>query len=168
MNIRVANIKDFPTVFSLVETVIEDMNRQKIDQWDDIYPNEEVLKSDIENNSLYVIEKADKITGITVLNEHQEAEYKNIIWKYSGGNVLVVHRLSVHPDFQGQGIARELMKFAEHYAEENRYDLIRLDAFKNNQNAVSLYEKAGYHLAGTVTFRKGEFYCFEKEIKAKH
>lgn len=27
-----------------------------------------------------------------------------------------------------------------------------------------MYEKAGYRRIGIVTFRKGDFYCFEKEL----
>ena len=140
------------------------MNTQNIYQWDDIYPSYALLKEDIHNKTLFVFKNKGHIVGITVLNEQQEPEYQNISWKYQEGKVLVVHRLCIHPNFQGQGIAKQLMTFTEQYAKSNNYNSIRLDAFKQNENAVLLYKNRKYHQAGIVNFRKGAFYCFEKNV----
>jgi ribosomal protein S18 acetylase RimI-like enzyme len=100
-----------------------------------------------------------------VLNEHQDPEYSDVAWAHCEGKALIVHRLSVHPDAQGQNVATRLMDFAEHRAIACGYSAIRLDAFTENPAAVLLYEKRGYRRAGTVVFRKGPFYCFEKGLK---
>ena len=164
MKIRLSKQEDVNTILSLIKKSIKYMNNQKIYQWDDLYPNHEILTQDIINKSLFVIENEKDIVGIIVLNEHQEPEYNDISWKYKSSNVLVVHRLCIDPNSQGKGIANKLMDFAEQYAQDNKYTSIRLDAFKENKIAVSLYEKRDYETSGTVTFRKGPFYCFEKRI----
>lgn len=56
------------------------------------------------------------------------------------------------------------MEFAEEKAEREGYQAIRLDAFTGNPPALALYDHRGYRKAGTVLFRKGWFFCFEKEI----
>jgi ribosomal protein S18 acetylase RimI-like enzyme len=86
-------------------------------------------------------------------------------WEINSGKQLVVHRLCIDPKYQGQGIARTLMDYAEQYGKEQGYGSIRLDAFVNNPRACRLYEGLGYKAVGTVEFRKGKFYCFERELR---
>ena len=56
------------------------------------------------------------------------------------------------------------MDFAEEDAATKGYHTIRLDAFTQNPAAVALYERCGYRNAGTVRFRKGIFFCYEKKL----
>jgi ribosomal protein S18 acetylase RimI-like enzyme len=83
---------------------------------------------------------------------------------FEDAGVSVVHRLMVHPAFQGRGIARELMEFAERVALNRGCGVIRLDAFAMNPQALRLYRALGYREAGEVKFRKGAFLCFEKRL----
>jgi len=79
--------------------------------------------------------------------------------------VLAVHRLCVNPVFQGQGVGKKLMRFAVHYARENKYSSIRLDAFTNNPVSVGLYDSLGYQRRGNVSFVPGKIsYCYEKVL----
>jgi ribosomal protein S18 acetylase RimI-like enzyme len=81
------------------------------------------------------------------------------------GRVLAVHRLCVNPAFQGQGIGRKLMLFAEDYARKNKYTSIRLDAFAKNPISVGLYESLAFQRRGFVSFLPGSIsYCFEKGL----
>ncbi len=91
------------------------------------------------------------------------AEYGSIGWN-DGGRPLVMHRLCISPSLQGKGLAKHLVRFAEQYARENGYGSIRLDAFIDNERALRLYDSLNYQRKGTVTFRKGSFYCYEKTI----
>jgi len=99
-----------------------------------------------------------------VLNEDQAEEYRNLDWNYTSGKQLVIHRLCVDPKAQGHGIAKKLLKYTDNFATQNRYNAIRLDAFPPNERAIKLYERNGYTKVGSVKFRKGKFYCYEKNI----
>jgi ribosomal protein S18 acetylase RimI-like enzyme len=136
------------------------MEAQEIHQWDEIYPDEGTIKNDIDKQQIYLLEEAGQACGIIALNEVQEPEYKNVNWKFPG-KALVVHRLAIEPSCQRKGYAKMLMQFAHKLAKEEHYENIRLDAFIHNPAAVALYEELGYRMAGTVTFRKGDFFCFE-------
>jgi len=142
------------------------MKSKGIDQWDEVYPNKETFQTDINNNSLYIamIEGSEEIIGCIVLNEYQEPEYKDIEWSFNQGKIAVIHRLMVHPKYEGKGIARDLVEFIEKLARENGYTALRLDVFSQNLRAINFYKKQGYKVSRKVNFRKGEFLCCEKVI----
>ena len=163
MKNRKADTKDLTEIMNLISLCVRNMEEQGIHQWDEIYPDEKTIISDIEKQELYLLEDEGVLCGIIVLNEYQEPQYKNIDWKYQG-KTLVVHRLAIEPSCQRKGYATMLMRFAYMLAKEEHYENIRLDAFINNPAAVRLYEKLEYRKAGILTFRKGDFYCFEKAV----
>ena len=163
MKIRNADTKELNAIMNLISSCARRMNEQGIQQWDEIYPDEKTIRNDIEKQQLYLLEDEDKLCGIIAINEYQEPQYKNIDWKFQG-KTLVVHRLAIEPSCQRKGYARMLMQFTHKLAKEGHYENIRLDAFVHNPAAVGLYEKLGYRRAGILTFRKGDFYCFEIAI----
>ena len=57
-----------------------------------------------------------------------------------------IWRIYVASQFQGKGIGKMLMDFAEQGAEEQGYKEIVIWAFKNNHHAVSFYKKRGYSI----------------------
>jgi ribosomal protein S18 acetylase RimI-like enzyme len=166
MTIRLAQMEELEALHAIVKDATKQMDEQGIPQWDDVYPDKETVTQDIERREMYVIEQNGRAAGIIVINEEQPPEYAAVPWMYAG-RALVVHRLTIAPAHQRSGLATRLMDLAEATAVAQRYDCVRLDAFMQNPAAVSLYEKRGYRKAGIVHLRKGEFYCYEKAIKAQ-
>ena len=165
MIIRVGEYRDIVAIMDIFKKAIADMDAKGINQWDDIYPSEDVLLNDIRQNNIIVsVNAMNTIQGVIVLDEHQDIAYEDIKWKYNLGKQLIIHRLCIHPNFQGEGIARMLIKYAECIGIEQKYKSIRLDAFIPNIRACRMYEQLGYHKRGIVTFRKGAFYCYEKGL----
>ena len=164
--IRLARIEELESLYGLIQEATRHMDNQDIPQWDDIYPSKAILNADIENQQMYLIEVEGRVAGLMVINEDQSPEYASVAWKHSG-RALVVHRLTIHPDYQRHRLASYLMDFAEEMAADKKYACIRLDAFTRNPAAFTLYENRGYRRAGIVLFRKGEFFCLEKKISAK-
>jgi ribosomal protein S18 acetylase RimI-like enzyme len=153
---------------SLIKDAINKMEREGIHQWDEIYPTIEIFAGDIKAGSLFAARMENAVAGIMVLNEEQSQEYDSLSWSDDQGKPLIIHRLCVSPAFQGKGIAKKLMRFAEDYAGENKYRSIRLDAFINNKISVGLYDSLGYQRTGIVQFRKDQFYCYEKVLQYKN
>ncbi len=164
MRNRPANIDDLPMLMGLIHACMRHMDEHGIDQWDNIYPTKLMIRKDIESKSLHVIEDGGKVCGMIAISEDQPAEYGQINWNYDG-KILVVHRLAIDPAYQRKKLATRLMSFVEDTARIEGYDAVRLDAFPQNPGAVALYAKLNYRNAGTVTFRKGAFFCFEKLIR---
>jgi GNAT superfamily N-acetyltransferase len=148
--------------FSIIESVIAKMTNEQIFQWDEQYPTLQIIEKDIDEGQAFGFFHLDELRGYIVLNDEYSPEYNSLEWNDKNGTSLIVHRLSIKADCQGQGIAKQLMIFAEEYAKKNNYSSIKLDAFLLNKAALQLYEKLGYTKVGMVTFRKGEFNCYEK------
>lgn len=164
LDIRPATTADRDTLLALVTACIDRMRAQQIEQWDEQYPNAVAIDRDLSQGTAYVGMLDDRLVAMIVVNEFQDAEYAEVAWQWTQGSVAVVHRLMVHPDAEGRGLARVLMAFAEQLATDLGHAIIRLDAFSLNPRALGLYHSLGYRDAGTIGLRKGIFHCFEKRL----
>jgi ribosomal protein S18 acetylase RimI-like enzyme len=167
IQIRLASLTDIDNVMELIKNCIIDMESQGIYQWNEYYPTYEIFKEDIKSRSLYISEDKNICLGIISINNVQSSEYKELVWTDEDGKILVIHRLAVNPEYQKQGIGRQLMDFAENYAFEKGYTSIRLDAYSGNPRALKLYDYRGYKKVGQLFFPRRElpFYCYEKMIE---
>lgn len=150
------------SVTRLVSRAITALDAQGIPQWDEIYPNRDTFASDIGEGTLYGLTEDGALAGIIVLSEFQDVEYGAVDWQLKDDRPLVIHRLCVDPLFQGTGLARVLMNFAEDYARGHGYRSVRLDAFTQNPVSIALYRSLRFTERGFVQFRKGRVICFEK------
>ena len=163
---RPAEASELKEITELYLGSIKHLTEQGINQWDEIYPNETVLAGDIMNREMYVLTEESRILSCVVLNEAQDIKYQTGDWKHREGRIIVIHRLCVNHNFQGRGLGRTTMEYAERLIKATGYASIRLDVFSDNYISRNLYEKLGYTYTGMVTFRKGLFYLMEKSCEA--
>jgi GNAT superfamily N-acetyltransferase len=164
--IRPATREQIPAILELLHSCVAFMREAGIDQWDEVYPTEATIAADVDAGSMYLGTLEDGvIAGVVVLNERQDPEYREVPWTIQAPRIGVVHRLMVTPALQGRGIAELFMRFIEQRARELGYGGLRLDAFTSNPRALRLYERLGYHDAGSMRLRKGLFRGFEKRLR---
>ncbi len=162
--IRKGQHKDINTIMELTRDCAQHMISKGIFQWNEHYPNKNVFINDIENSQLYVLEIDIKIVGTIVISTIMDEEYKPIKWLTSSERNIYIHRLAVHPDYQGKGFAQKLMDFAEKHAIENNYASIRLDTFSQNKRNQKFYKLRGYKRLEDIYFPKQSeypFHCYE-------
>lgn len=167
MKIEKAHISDLEHLLSITKSCAKFMIENGIFQWNEHYPSNEVLLNDINLNQLWKLVENNLIIGLIVLTEVEDKEYKSVKWLTENENNLYVHRLAIHPNFQGKGFAQKLMNFAENYAIENIYNSIRLDTFSQNKRNLQFYEKQDYKRLESIYFPKQSehpFYCYEKVL----
>ena len=164
MNYSKANINDLEEIYTLYQNAIIAMEKDNIHQWDEIYPDKDILKEDITKNQMYIGKTDNKIAVCFVLSEECDEEYKNGCWKYPDSRFNVIHRLCVNPLFQNQGIAAKTLEYIENLSKSEGYDSIRLDCFTQNPYSRKLYDKAGYSITGYADWRKGRFELREKKL----
>lgn len=162
MEFSIAARRDLPEVQSLYRAAIARMREQGIDQWDAIYPAADVLEADVTSGEMEVGRLEGAIRVAFSLSERCDAEYTLCAWRYPEARCCVLHRLCVHPEAQGRGVAGETMAHIESALLLRGYETLRLDAFSQNPYALRLYENLGYERVGEVRFRKGLFYFYEK------
>ncbi|SDX63144.1 Ribosomal protein S18 acetylase RimI [Lutibacter oricola] len=159
-----ATSKDLEQIYKLTKSCAQHLIEQNIFQWNEYYPSQQVLQKDIDLNQIWTIKVENELAGIVVLTEIEDDEYENVKWLTKNKNNLYIHRLAVHPEFQGKGFAQQLMTFAEDFARKNNYKSVRLDTFGENKRNLRFYEKRGYQKLEKIYFPKQSkypFYCFE-------
>lgn len=166
MNIIKVQKQDLPSILDIISNCIEYMKSEGIYQWDEFYPDSDIIENDINQGDCYVLKNNEKCIAYVAINEKQDPEYSKINWFTDGRKVLFIHRLSVHPEFQGKGVAKKVLKFIEDFATKNNYSSIRLDAYSANEKALKLYENFNYKKVGQfyLPIRDIPFYCYEKNI----
>ena len=153
---------DLPVLFDLTRLCIGRMREQGIDQWDDIYPDEALFARDVAAGTVHLLREGEAVIGCVTVDTSLDPLWNDMDWSRPDSGASAVHRLMVHPDRQGQGLARRLMSRAEAIARERGSHSLRLDAFLANPASLRLYESLGYRRTGVARMRKGEFVCFEK------
>lgn len=68
INIRMASIHDLRAITDIFNNAIKVMCSNGINQWDDIYPNEETIYNDIMNKQMFLGEMCKNIVSVFVLN----------------------------------------------------------------------------------------------------
>jgi ribosomal protein S18 acetylase RimI-like enzyme len=162
MNIRPANFKDLNLLMDITHRCIGHLNKQGINQWDDIYPSRKDFHDDIVAQSLYSITNEDKLCGCICINQIEYPGYENANWL--GFRFFVIHKIIIDPQNENQGFGKFAMDYAENVARSKKKDSIRLDCFKENLRANQFYQKLGYVIRGETLFRKGMFNLYEKMI----
>lgn len=164
---RIANENDMEQIMEIVENAKSYMKEDKINQWSENYPNEDVFLTDLKENRLYVAEIYGKVVGMAVLVLDGDEDYKNIDGKWLiNGKYGVIHRIAVNPDYKSQNVAKNLLDFFENKLKELNYDSIRVDTHKDNKSMLRFIEKNGFQKCGIVYIRKtDERIAFEKPLK---
>ena len=161
---RQGTLDDLDSINWLVKNAIIQMNKQGINQWDEMYPVREDFERDINKNHLFVGTVGDEIAVTYTINKEYDEDYKNGQWKAPEKRFSIIHRLSVNSKFQNKGIAKQTLEQIEREAYVLGEQAIRLDVYAENLHALKLYQNCGYHKVGIVKWRKGIFYLMEKYL----
>ncbi|MFS4468952.1 GNAT family N-acetyltransferase [Maribacter sp. 2210JD10-5] len=162
--IQPAKISEISDILIMTNACRLFMESNNIFQWTIEYPSENHFINDIERNELYTLKNNDLIIGCIVISTFMDAEYKTVQWLTPNENNIYIHRLAVHPSFQGLGCAQQLMAFGEEYAVNNRFTSIRLDTFSQNKRNQKFYEMRGYQKLDDIYFPEQSqhpFHCYE-------
>ena len=157
-----AQYADLDEVEAIIRASVDELNRNNIPQWDEVYPARADFKADIDIDSLYKGCIGDRIAVIFALNSKCEPDYLTAAWQHPEVPSIVLHRFIVHPDFQHRGIGRMTLEYIEKLLAAEGIHALRLDAFSENRFSLAMYYRAGYTIAGHADWRTGHFYLMEK------
>jgi len=163
--IRKATESDLDQIMELVHSCVRGMQEEGNDQWSDEYPGRTDFLADIDRGELYVDIQDREVRGVISINGVEPDGYDRVTWSRNG-EATVLHRLAVNPRFQGHGVARGLLGYAEDVARSNGTSYIRSDTYSRNLRMNALFAKAGYSRVGSVHFerRTAPFYCYDKRV----
>ena len=99
MKIRRAYKTDLKNIMKMYKSCINGMINNGIDQWDENYPNTEIISQDVKNKTYYIAEEKEEIIGGINIDRNQDITYLDLNWEDNSNQFLVVHRLAVKEDF---------------------------------------------------------------------
>lgn len=140
MKLRLANKQDLPQLKTMYKDIVENMNKNKITIWDDVYPSI-FFKSDILNKQLYVLEDDSVIVSAFCLCDDN---IDSIQWKEPAAKALYIQRLGVNVLYMQKGIGSKTLDQAKELARKLNYNYLRLLVVDFNYPAINLYLKNGF------------------------
>lgn len=155
ISIHRASTEDFPAVMTLLAEARAAIARLGIDQWQDGYPEAEVIRADIEAQIGFVLKAGAAVAGYFALQSAAEPAYAHIdgAWRSAHAPYLTVHRMAASDAHRGQGLGKRMLAFAEAEARRMRLPSVRVDTHRGNRVMRGLLEKCGYAYCGEVRYQ---------------
>jgi len=173
--IRLAKLSEIEEIIAITRACAAKMISEKIYQWNEHYPNYQAFQKDVEREELYVLTAKgsnngviETIMGCITISSEKDTEYNAVDWLTEDGFQIYIHRVAIHPSFQHQGYAKQLMDYAESLAKEQGAISVRLDTFSANTRNQRFYENRNYTRLGNIYFPRQSdlcFYCYELVLK---
>ncbi|WP_343707961.1 GNAT family N-acetyltransferase [Flavobacterium sp.] len=165
LSLRKANISEIPQIWEILQDAIEQRRLDGSTQWQDGYPNELSIKSDIENGYGYVFTEDESILAYAAIIFDKEPAYETIEGKWlTNGDYTVVHRVAVSKLVKGKGIATKLFESIEGLSVDNKIYSIKVDTNFDNTPMLKILDRLKYTYCGEVYFRGSARKAFEKRL----
>ena len=166
-NFRKATGIEIPKIWEIIQQAIVRRKNDESQQWQDGYPNENVIEQDIAKGIGYVLTDDETIVGYTAILINDEPAYNDLKGNWlTNGDFVVVHRLAISEEYIGKGLAQKIFLCTEYIATENNIFSIKVDTNFDNIPMLKIFEKLGYTYCGEVSFRGSARKAFEKELLA--
>lgn len=163
---RPAKCSESSKVWQILKDAIKRRKEDGSNQWQDGYPNMEVIKSDIEKKIGFVFTLNDTIIGYSAVIINDEPDYINIEGKWlSDQDFIVYHRVAISEEFLAKGMAKKMMKLIEQYALTKNIYSLKADTNHDNIPMMKIFEKLGYSFCGIVYIRQSPRRAYEKVLK---
>ena len=141
-----------------------------IDQWQDGYPQKEIILNDIINTESYIVENVNKETlGTAMFTTNPEPTYSSIEGSWitnKDAKYGVIHRMAVGKKFRNKGVAKFIFNSCEQKLKDKKIPSMRIDTHEHNKGMQGLLKKIGYQYCGIIYLQNGDKrLAFEKLLR---
>lgn len=160
---RKAQQNELPQIWAIIQHAIARRKDEGSDQWQDGYPNPEVLQNDIDKGAGFVLTEGDTVVGYCAVMINDEPAYATIDGEWlTNGDFVVFHRIAVAHTHIGKGLARKMMEHIAAFAASNNIRSIKADTNYDNPAMLRVFESMGYSYCGEVYLRGAARKAYEK------
>lgn len=151
---RTAEACDLDAIITLISHARQAIARLGIDQWQDGYPEPELLARDIESGIGCVFEVDGIIAGYMVPLAEPEPVYNALDgeWINRDAPYLTVHRMAIDDGYRGTGLSSQMLAYAEALARDQGMKSVRVDTHRGNLAMRGLLAKCGFVYCGEVVY----------------
>jgi len=156
---------DTSQIWGILQFAINSRKEDGSNQWQDGYPNLEVIQNDIDKGEGFVLVEGQAIVGYAAILINDEPEYANIDGKWlTNGDFVVFHRVAVSENHLGKGLTKKLIGHIEEYALTNKIHSVKADTNFDNNAMLRIFESMDYSFCGEVYFRGSPRKAYEKVL----
>lgn len=164
MYLRKAHIEDIEDVMQVFSQARLAQRRAGFRQWEDGYPSIDVLKSDIDSTTGFILDDNGKTAGyIAIAAYDNEYNRHPELWDV-GKDYAVFHRIALSDDYRGKKLSSILFDLAESHALRTGAAFVRIDTGLENKPMQHILSKRGYINLGRCDFIWGERLAYEKPL----
>ncbi|MFT5147151.1 MAG: GNAT superfamily N-acetyltransferase [Polaribacter sp.] len=169
MKIQLSTFEEIPAIIAIINDAKEYLASQKIDQWQNGYPNAEQVANDIKNNESYVVvNDENEVIATAMFTTNPEPTYKIIDgnWNIDENEKYgVVHRMAIKKEFRKFGLATFIFHEFHMQLLEKKIKSLKIDTHEKNLGMQALIKKLGYTYCGIIyTNYHAKRVAFEKVI----
>jgi len=167
MIFRNAEISDIDKIMNIIKQAQEYLKEKGVDQWQDNYPNFDVIKDDIEKRKSYVLETDGKVVATVAVSYNDEKTYEKI---YDGkwiteNDYAVIHRIAVDNKYKGKRLSSIILSEIEKMCLHKNIHSIKIDTHKQNESMKKMLINNGFKYCGIIYLENGkERVAYEKII----
>ena len=163
---RKAEISEADSIWKLLQEAIIRRKNDGSNQWQDGYPNLNVVKNDIEKGYCFVLVEGEKIIGYVAVIINNKPAYETIKGKWlTNDDFVVIHRVAIDENYLGKGLAKKIINHVEDFALQNNIYSIKADTNFDNFAMMKIFENLNYTLCGEVLLRGAPRKAYEKVLK---
>ena len=173
INIRKSTRQDLCALMPIFAEARSTIKALGIDQWQNGYPNADVILEDIAGGESYSGVCDGEICGTFALIEHGEHTYDRIVdgaW-LTGDSIgenptyFAIHRVAILVKTRGCGISTAIIDYAAAAARLAGKRSLRIDTHRGNVVMRRMLEKHGFAHCGTIFLQDGaERVAYEKAL----
>lgn len=163
---RKAELSEIAPIWRILQQAVLRRKEEGSNQWQDGYPNPEVVQKDIEKGDGFVLLAGETIIGYSAILINNEPAYEKIEGNWlTNDDFVVLHRVAISEKYLGKGFAKMILGYIEDFARSNNIYSIKADTNFDNIAMLKIFENSGYSYCGEVYFRGSARKAYEKVLK---
>jgi len=153
--LRQATIDDLPRIIKIIDSAKKTLRDRGVNQWQNGYPNDEILEQDIQEDISYVLILNGRVVGVAALQQGYDQNYQEMTsgsWSSdSDVTYSVIHRIAIEADHQGEHLSSALIQQLLTMSYHLGYRDVRIDTHPDNLVMQHIIESSGFEEKGTIT-----------------
>ena len=153
MTFRKSEKSDAVQIMSIVNQAKAYLKSLGIDQWQNGYPNEDIINQDISQRAGYVLSDNDSIVATVAMFFGIEPTYNKIDGEWLSGNnenYCTIHRLAVDNAKKNMGNSSLILQNIQEICKQRNMSHIRVDTHNENVAMRQFLQKNGFIYCGTI------------------
>ncbi|WP_369833269.1 GNAT family N-acetyltransferase [Companilactobacillus pabuli] len=156
--LRQAKLDDLPRIIDIIDSAKKTLKDRGVDQWQQGYPNKEILEQDIQEGISFVLMLNGRVVGSAALQQGYDKNYQDMnsgAWDDdSDVTYSIIHRIAIEADHQGEHLSAALIQQLMTMSYYLGYRDVRIDTHPDNLVMQHIITSNGFEEKGTLRWMK--------------